>query len=218
MASQQKLHSAYQDFWNWFTENEKRFHKIIKSKTYIEQGFLDPLAAELNNIKDGFYFLVGMSDEETAELIFTADANLSNIVFIEDFVKTAPKIEGWTFEALKPASPIEEIIIEMEGHRFDKDHLHFYPIQNENYPDEIEITVVFDDFDEQDKGKITSGIYLFLENCLGELRFATTIDVLNIEMQKDTTEKELVPIERLQSYLIWREKEYRENEKKRLNE
>ncbi len=44
MTSQQKLHIAYTNFWNWFEEHEKRFHKIIRSKTYIEQGFLEPLA------------------------------------------------------------------------------------------------------------------------------------------------------------------------------
>ncbi|WP_291728196.1 DUF695 domain-containing protein [Bernardetia sp.] len=151
-----------------------------------------------------------MSDEETVELILTADANLSNIVFIEDCITQAPKLEGWDFKALKPASDIKDIVIEIGGNTFDEKSLYFYPTDNKDYPDEIEITVVCDDFEEKEKGKVTSGVYLFLENCLGELRFATTIDILNIETKQETIGKELIPIEKLKSYLIWREKEYRE--------
>ncbi len=214
MTTETKLNQAYKDFWVWFQKNEKRFHKIVKSKTYIEQGFLDPLLEELEKIKDGFYILTGMKNETVVDLIFTADANLSNIVFIEELVKTAPKLENWNFEASKPATTPTEVQIQIEEQVFNNENLYFYPTQNEEYPDEIEITVVCQDFKKENKDKITSGIYLFLENYLGELRFATTIDVLHIqstnESKKEAIHKELIPIERLKSYLIWRQKEYRE--------
>ncbi len=210
MRTEQKLQQSYREFWNWFQKNEKRFHKIIKSKTYIEQGFLDPILEELDKTKDGFYVLVGMKNEEVVDLIFTADANLGNIVFIEELVEAVPKLKNWNFEALKPATDIKDNQIQVGEHIFKSDNLYFYSTQNDNYPDEIEITVICQNFEEKNKGKITSGIYLFLENYLGELNFATTIDVLNIESKQEAANQELIPIEKLKSYLIWREKEYRE--------
>jgi hypothetical protein len=211
MTTEDKLKQAYQNFWNWFRLNEKRFHKIVKNKKYIEQGFLDPLSLELEKIKDGFYFLIGMKNESIVDLILTADSDLSNIIFVEELIKAAPKLKGWNFEALKLASNVEEVQIRIEGHIFKSENLYFYPTQNDNYPDEIEITIVCEKFEEKDKNKVTSGIYLFLENYLGELNFATTIDVVHIkskENREKAESKELIPIEKLESYLIWREKEY----------
>lgn len=53
----------------------------------------------------------------------------------------------------------------------------------------------------------TNGIYIFLDNFLGELHSVTLIDSLKIVGKKDTSE-ELIPIEKLKDYLIWREKEF----------
>ncbi|GHT40677.1 hypothetical protein FACS189437_06620 [Bacteroidia bacterium] len=78
---------------------------------------------------------------------------------------------------------------------------------NPNFSDEVDITIVYNDFKEEDRETIISGIYVFIDNYLGELYSATTIDNLNIIGIKEVT-KELIPIEKLKSYLIWREKEF----------
>jgi hypothetical protein len=50
-----------------------------------------------------------MYDENTVELVLTADGNTKNIVFVEELVEQAPRIEGWKFTALKPALQIEDV-------------------------------------------------------------------------------------------------------------
>jgi len=47
----------------------------------------------------------------------------------------------------------------------------------------------------------------FLDNFLGELNFATTIDNLKV-IGKGQAEKELISIEKLKDFLIWRQKEF----------
>jgi hypothetical protein len=54
------------------------------------------------NLKTDF-FLTGMYNDDTVELVLTADGAVKNIVFVEELVNSAPKIEGWKFTALKPA-------------------------------------------------------------------------------------------------------------------
>lgn len=203
----QDLAHSYEDFWEWFQENEKTFFKVIKEEGNMEKDFFDVLSTKLNQIKDGFFFLVGMHDHNTAELVITADGFIKNIVFVEELVKAAPKLETWKFTALKPALNINDVSIEMAGYDFSSANMGFYANNDSNYPDEIDITIVHDDFNKENKAIITNGVYILLDNYLGELNFATTIDKLTV-IGKDDAEKELVPIDKLNDFLIWRQKEF----------
>jgi len=54
---------------------------------------------------------------------------------------------------------------------------------------------------------ILYGIYIFLDNYLGELDFLNNIDNLKV-INKKEAEKELVSIGKLKDFLIWRQKEF----------
>lgn len=199
--------TSYQDFWNWFIKNEKIFFRVVKEHRNVEKEFFDKLSPQLNAIKDGFFYLTGMYDNGTAELVITPDGIIKNIVFAEELVNAAPHIQGWKFTALKPALDIKDVSIHMAGYKFSKDNLSFYSNDRADYPDEIDITVVYDDFSEEHKSTITNGTYIFLDNYLGELDFAVTIDNLKV-IGTGQAEKELIPINKLKEFLEWRQKEF----------
>jgi hypothetical protein len=203
------LISSYFQFWEWFEKNESVFHKLVKQGNNIEKGFFKPLSIKLDALRPGFFYLTGMADEQTVELIFTADGNIKNIVFVEELVASAPKINGWQFRALKPAININDLSIKMNGCNFKSENINFYPNTSLNFQDEIDITVVHDDLNEENKSTIENGVYIFLDNFLGELDFATTIDNLII-IGKANVDSELVPIAKLPDFLIWRQKEFLE--------
>lgn len=206
-SGKQKPIQTYDDFWRWFLENERAFFKTVKSGRNIERGFFNKLSPKLNELKDGFFYLTGMLNDDTAELIFTADGTIKNIVFVEELVNAAPNIPGWTFTASKPPMDIENVRIAMAGNTFDSDTLSFYPNESSDYPDEIDITIVHRDYRENDKASITNGTYIFLDNFIGELNSVTTIDNVKV-IGKAQAEKELIPIEKLKDFLKWREKEF----------
>jgi len=195
-----------EDFWQWFLTKESAFYAVVKSKTNIDL-FFDELSPKLNELREGFFFSTGMLKDDTVELVITADGNIKNIVFVEDLVSAAPPIKGWTFTALKSALDMQNLSINMSGYSFSRSNLNFYSNDDKNYPDEIDITVTYDDFNEKDEDIIANGVYIFLDNLLGELQFATTIDNLDI-VSNTKSEKELIPIEKLKSFLTWREKEF----------
>ena len=203
------LTKSYQDFWTWFQKNEKAFFRFVKEGQLVEERFFNKLSPRLAKIKDGFFFLAGMADDNTAELVLTADGTVKNIVFVEELVHAAPAMAGWKFTALKAASPIEEVSIEMAGHTFNAANISFYANDNSAYPDEVDITVVHDDFEQENESTISNGVYIFLDNCLGELDFATGIDTLTI-IGKGDAQQPLVPIEKLKDFLTWRQKEFTE--------
>lgn len=194
-------------FWNWFLKHEKAFFKAVQNGDTIHQDFFDKLGPKLNEIHDGIYFVTGMCDDQTAELILTPDGAIRNIYVIEELLKTAPQIEGWKFTALKPASDIKDVSISYDGFEFDSNNLKFYPNIHKGYPDEIDLTLVYDDYEEEKKSIVANGVYIFLDNYLGELHSVTLIDNMNVVGRNNISE-ELIPIEKLKDYLIWREKEF----------
>ena len=203
------IHS-YADFWAWFLKNEQKFHQIIQSSTdghYIDKHFFSKIKPQLDQLHEGIYYLTGMQDEETAELILTPDGMIKNIALIEDLVDAAPKIKGWQFTALKPAIDIQNLGLEMSGIQFNKDNLSFYSNDHPAYPDEIDITILHPDFSAAHEDLIKNGVYIFLDNLLGELNFATIIDNVTV-IHPSQAEKKRVPIEKLNSFLLWRQKEF----------
>lgn len=199
--------SNYQDFWEWFQENEKSFYKAVKYGGEIEKNFFNKISPKLLELKDGYYYLTGMCDENTVELVLTADGNTKNIVFVEELVEEAPEMNGWKFTALKPALAIENVAIDMDGYRFDQHNLFFYPNVNRDYPDEIDISIIHTDLTEGNRQQITIGIYLFLDNYLGELNFVNDIDNLQIINPLEAKE-DLIPINKLKDFLNWKQKEF----------
>jgi Family of unknown function (DUF695) len=198
---------SYLEFWVWFQKNEGVFFNVVKNKRDIEKGFFDKLSPKLGELNDGYFYLTGMYDDNTVELVLTADGNAKNIVFVEELVKAAPTIIGWKFTALKPALEIKDVNIEMGGYKFNKETLSFYSNDLPDYPDEVDITIVHNELNEDNKREITSGVYIFLDNYLGELDFLNNIDNLTI-VAKTEAQKDLVPIYKLKDFLNWRQKEF----------
>lgn len=201
--------NSYTDFWNWFVKHERNFYNAVKSQSQsqIANGFFKKLDPALAQVKSDIYFVTGMYDKDTAELVLSAEGAIKNIVFVEELVKSAPPISGWKFTALKPALKLVDTNIEMEGFRFDSTNIRFYPNVKPEFPDQIDITIVHDNYSEKSKNVITNGCYIFLDNLLGELQFAETIDNLGV-IGRDEVEQELMPIEKLHDYLLWRQKEF----------
>lgn len=198
---------TYADFWAWFQKNEKQFFNAVKRGENIETDFFDHLSPELNKIKEGIYFLTGMCNENTAELILTPDGAIERIVFVEELVAAAPEIACWKFTCLKPAAAIENSEINMAGYNFNRNNLYFYENGSSQYPDEIAIAMVYDDYNDEDEPTIKNGIYIFLDSYLGELNSVSLIDSIRF-VKKENIEKDLVPIEKIKDYLIWRQKEF----------
>lgn len=198
---------SYEEFWNWFQKNEKTFFKVVKEKGDINKVFFDRLSVKLNELKEGFYYSTGLFDENTVELILTADGTVKNIVFVEELVDAAPKIDGWLFTKLKPPLEIKDVTIKMNGYQFKKDNISFYANDLSDFPDEIDIAVVHNDLNEENQTTITNGTFIFLDNFLGELNLVTSVDTVKV-IGKDNVSKKLVPIEKLKDFLIWREKEF----------
>lgn len=207
LGQNEKPIQTYSDFWEWFTKNEQYFFDAVVTQSNIEENVIEKISPKLKQLRQEIFFLVGVKDKLKAELIFTSDGNVKEIPFIEELVASSPHLNNWKFTALKSPIPLEDLQIEMNGVQFNSKNISFYENTNENYPDEVNIIVVHHDLNEENRNTIVNGIYIFLDNYLGELDFINNIDDLSIHSKEQVT-KDLVPIEKLKDYLIWRQKEF----------
>lgn len=203
--SQQQA-TAYSDFWQWFAAHQQRFFTAVNEHERIEADFFDELSPQLDLVNENLYFLAGMADEHTAELIITVDGDLKHIVFAEELVAAAPALPGWNFLALKPATT-EGFNLSMAGRKYGTDNISFYPTTAPDYPDEIDLTFVYADWQEADAKAIETGVFLFLDNYLGELSLATEIDGTTVTGSA-ADGADLIPLAKLREYLHWRQLEF----------
>lgn len=199
---------AYAKFWQWFQKHQKGFHRIIveMNRDTIEGELFDKLSSELESVHHGIFFLAGMFDAETAELIFSPNGIVSNIVYIEELIASAPQIEGWRFTALKPGSNRTKFNIEMHSYEFGTETLSFYFNDNDQFPDSTDLMITHDQYNEEQKSEFLQAIYIFLDNYLGEYNTVAKIDSVTAIAKQDA-EKELIPIERLKNILILKNSE-----------
>ncbi|MBL0356706.1 MAG: DUF695 domain-containing protein [Chitinophagaceae bacterium] len=195
------------DFWYWFKQHEQSFFKTVKKHDKVDENFLSKLTPLLLQLNDDFFCVTGMVSEDIAELIITTDGTVKAFVFAEECIAAAPAIKGWKFTALKPPCDIESMGIEMDGYEFNGSNISFYSNDHNEYPDEIDIVLVHKDFTESNQEAITSGSLIYLDNMLGEYNTATMLDTVLVE-GPSTNNVDLIPIEKLQGYLLWRQKEF----------
>ena len=192
---------SYDDFWKWFEGREHRFRDFIMSGGDIDAGVFAEASPKPDQLGHALFLLAGKFDDDTAELIFTPDGRIEGIVFAEELVAAAPQIAGWRFTALKPES--EGFYMTMNGHSFSEDNLTFVPNETWERPDEVDITVVHEELNDENRRAITHGCFIFLDNYLGELRFATEIDNLTFVRPSDN-DGPRKPINQLKAYLTER--------------
>lgn len=196
------------DFWEWFVQEEARFYKAIQQGDRIEEDFFIFLSEKLAKLNERIFFLVGMEKKtKIAELILTPDAVVKNIAFIEDLIAAAPTLPNWKFIALKQASDIDSFAIRMGDLEYNKENINFYPIEHSAYPDQIDLVMVHDHYDENRHHEIYNGVCIYLDNVLGEYKSITMIDNLSV-CGPATDLPELISIDKLEAYLTWREKEF----------
>lgn len=195
------------DFWNWFQEHEATFYKVVKEHGNIETVFFDKVSPKLHQLREGYFLLTGMSDDNTAELIITVEGAIKNFAFAEALIAQAPPLTNWKFTALKPAFSSSSQGIEMEGFRFDDENLTFYAREDAQYPDNIDLVFVHKGMSDEHQDIIVNGTYIFLDNYLGELNFATLVDAVSF-VKPAQAEQEEISISKLKEYLNWRQKEF----------
>ena len=199
---------TYEDFWKWFLVHDQKFYDVLMSQKNIHRDFYEKLPPKLKAINlDEIAFAGGKKSDDICGLIFTAEGDVKNIVLVEELVDAAPEIEGWDIMALKPAIGPDDLNIEIGGFVLNRETLWFTSKANPELPDEIDVTVVHEGYDEKSAPAITKGVFVYVDNLLGELSSLISIDMMTVA-GKEEVEGELIAIEGLGEFLENKRKEF----------
>jgi hypothetical protein len=201
--------ATVKDFWKWFLLHERNFHAAVsrRDSREIDSRFLEKLVPCLQALNEHFYCETGMLEDTIAELVITAEGDIKSFIFVEELVAAAPTLPHWKFTPLKPPTGVGSSI-KMNGTRFGSDTIRFFYEEDPDYPDEINLTMVHEDYGDDNKQTITHGCLLYLDALLGELNVATLVDNLDVKGPAESANMQLIPMEKLNDFLLWKEKEF----------
>jgi hypothetical protein len=203
------MQQAAASFWQWFVDNEHRFRKLEKNDSDQALSFLEELIQQMQPYNPYLKALAGPDNNGNFELIITSDGDIALFCKVEELIKAAPVVAGWVFTAHKPALGFEGISIDLYGLQFSTDTTSFYPVVQDDYPDEVNIVITHSGYNKEMDDHFQAGGMIYLENGLGEVNTATKID--NYETGPvPAADKgvEVIPVTKLHEYLNWREKEF----------
>ena len=206
-GKKKELPASYEQFWAWFVENANGFYPTVSNPERVEKDFFAKLAKQLGSLGEGINFLTGMADSSTAELVFTADGIYKRMPYVEALVAAAPQIPNWKFTAHKPGLDSESFVLQMDGRDYGPGTMYFCVLEEVAYPDLVKIQIIHNDFRPELLNEIGHWSLIYLDNLLGELPFVSTVDHFEFVLKADAV-GELIPIEKLKSYLKWRQKEF----------
>ncbi|WP_205510894.1 DUF695 domain-containing protein [Longitalea arenae] len=204
-----EVEQAARRFWQWFVENEHRFRELEKNDSDQALSFLEELIQQMQPFNPYLKALAGPDNNGNYELIITSDGDIALFSKVEELVKAAPEVPNWVFTAHKPALGFEGISIDLYGLQFTTATTSFYPIVQEDYPDEVTIVITHTGYNKELDDQFQAGGMIYLENGLGEVNTATKIDNYETGPVPPASEGiEVIPISKLNDYLNWREKEF----------
>jgi hypothetical protein len=190
-------------FWNWFKDNNKAYTFLNSVDEDAKEKLLNDLLEQLHKYCDSIYFEIGGYPNADQELIITAEGDKNYFDKVEALVNAAPKINGWTFIALKPPMP-DNFTSKWDDLELNTENMWFLPLSNDKTQD-LGIRVCFNNQDLiKDNETLTPLLYKMLDTILGEKSFALDIHYVDTDLLPDDPEEEgLYPILELPKYIEW---------------
>jgi hypothetical protein len=118
-------------FWDWFVAHQAEFSRLASP----DEPFWDLALEQLKSVDEHLCFELSRDSDPARELIVTAQGHVNSFATAENLVRFAPKVEGWSFGALKPAWGFE-FTTTYEGILFNPRQMWFLPLIRESNPDD----------------------------------------------------------------------------------
>ena len=184
-------------FWNWYAQHAARFHATIEDGRCGDLS--DEVSSKVNELFPSFAWVFGPG-ENKGEHSFTLSAEgvVHRRLLTSEWLKRAPKINGWSFYASRQRSDsIEGYAIRIRDREYKPNEFWATPSIDEE-AECIDITVwnpVFKELEEKDCYQI---LFIWLDEALGEDCVSGVIGHVNIG---EGELAESMPLTELHSYV-----------------
>ncbi|WP_156285870.1 hypothetical protein [Oceanivirga salmonicida] len=159
-----------ENFWKWFSENEKEYYENIENKE-MQEKLLNELSKRLKAINKGLTFEFGYLKNDKIEFVISADGIKEVFPFVIELVDNVSELKYFKVFAFRQKGETEDIEIEYAGLKLSYDDIYFrYAIDEDGLGLELNIRNF-----EKDNNAIYNAVYILLDNLLGEYDAITYI-------------------------------------------
>jgi hypothetical protein len=190
------------EFWAWFATHNLEFSRLGTA----DDPFWDLALDQLKKVDENFWFELSRDRHPTHEFIVTTEGHVNSFPLAEELVRLAPKIEGWTFIALKPAQGFR-FTTNYEGTQFDPRQMWFLPLENRSRPGDLGIQIAIPGLDGMDKALAHTAVLVILDTGLGERSAALDLQHTEVaDVPADPAANGFIELPELADYIAWRKK------------
>jgi len=187
-------------FWTWFVAHQAEFSSLASPN----EPFWDLALERLKSVDEHFWFELSRDRDPVRELIVTAEGHVNSFPTADKLVRLAPKLEGWSFVALKPAQGFA-FTTTYEGTSFDPRRMWFLPLVRESHPRDLGIRVAVPGLDRIDRISAHNAVLVILDTGLGERSAALDLQHTEVvEIPTDPASLGYIELPELAGYIAWR--------------
>jgi hypothetical protein len=191
-----------EQFWTWFAIHNLEFSRLETA----DEPFWDLALEQLKKVDEKFWFELSRDRHPAREFIVTTEGHVNSFPIAEELVRLAPKIEGWTILALKPAQGFR-FTTNYEGTQFDPRQMWFLPLESKSRPADFGIRIAIAGLDGMDKTLAHNAVLVVLDTGLGERSAALDLQYTEVtDMPADPESEGYMELPELADYIAWRKK------------
>lgn len=194
-----KKGDSIENFWNWFSENEKSYRNFQDNP----DKYLNELLSKVKKIADGLAIELEPPNDGIINMTISADGVADLFPIVQQIVNKAPKINGWRFFAFRQRMPKEKIngmILKAQNHELNPNKMKFSPIVSGG---SIDIIIYADNITEENYNQVAYGGLMLVDNILGEYDCVTKVRSYDFHTMPPNADKldNLFPLLELADYV-----------------
>ncbi len=179
-------------FWDWFVRNSSRLQRMVTGDLAFNSDLLD----RLQLVHRGMTFEIGLSPDLGYHFIVSANGNQDLFPVARRIVDAAPKLEGWTFTALRPRRDLP-MQIGIGPAEIDPDQVWFQADAREG---RVDLVIYFRDVPSEELRYFAA--FILLDVALGEFDVETKIGRIDCRTAPADPHREgLLPFNELPDYV-----------------
>ena len=197
-------------FWNWFEANSKSLADIDNPSLEEDEKekILDELLDNLHAYCDKLYFNIGGEYGGQQELTITAEGKTEYFDAVEELIKEAPELEGWSFIAFMQPGDLDYVCV-FEDVELKPSEMWFLPLDNKNKPKSIGLRICLPNYElVKDSDWLTAAVFKVLDTALGEKTLAFDISYVDVKSMPDGKPEDngLIELTDLLAFVNWKKK------------
>jgi len=162
------------NFWEWFRRERLLFETMTDDN---RDERLNLILEHLAPISEDLALEVSKEFHGVRDIIISADGDKSKFPIVEEIVKRAPKIPGWTVTAFRQKAN-EDFVLTYENFRLSPSEMSFRPFID---GDSLDLLIYADSIENKNQDDVVKYGLIAMDNVIGE--YAATIKVRSFQFK-----------------------------------